>query len=348
MADAVAPPIVARFQPLAPRDDERALIDAPGPLAGFRVGERLQILLEQDGAPLGAALLARADRPVLGSVLARAALVGPIGVAAAHRLDRVAEDAYRAILDRLTFTPPAPDIVSLRVLEEHTGLVDILWRLGLALDADARVTEERGGLRVDLVRRGARARLAMALAVRPSMALPALARRARRSGNDHQLLAYALDVQQPIPETPPRVDVKFAPASNEEVRRHPRQFGVGLTTAPDADPTRRYFVGTLNERVVYRITCAISAPALERLLSADIRASLPEPVALVSDGSTDPAFRGRGIHPAALRWMASWARENEVRTLVTFIEERNGASRRGAVKAGFVLLGNVASHESMR
>ena len=348
MSKPISTVLVARIQslqtlaagPVTPPVDEVA--DVLDPPDGFRpAADRWAIVVSRGAEPLGAALLARAERRVLGRALARAALVGPLRAMSGHAWKSDAEDAYRLILDRLVFATPAPEIIGIRLLEDQTAHVDLLWRLALELDAGTTISAKQSGVRVDIIRPSRRSQLAMALALRPRLAVRDLWRDVRRRERTSVLLAFARDVHATALEVKPAVDVQFAPASDDELRQHPRRFGIGLATRLREDEMRQYFVGSVDGKVVYRMSCTKGPAALNSLLAAEVLTGVAEPAALVSDCSTVPEFRGRGIYPASLRWLAGWAKERGICTLVTLVAEDNASSLRGVSKAGFVLLGKA-------
>jgi len=91
------------------------------------------------------------------------------------------------------------------------------------------------------------------------------------------------------------------------------------------------------------MTLNFSAPLLDRVVLPSHGDALAPPVALVSQCATEPSFRGLKIYPAALHWLAAWASERGVRTLVLLIDPANAASLSGAAKAGFARVGEVST-----
>lgn len=350
--------LIARIRPLAgpderSRDAERN--DAPPPpLRGFGPSSEASEVVVVDGAATLVTLrLARAERSLAGRRIARAALVGPLVSAPNDTLEPgVVDAAYRAVLDRLIFTAPAPDIISFRLLEGQEARVDLLWRLALELDVDALIGEERDALRMDLIRDGRRARLAAALAQWPLVRVDArqmvnsiFRRRSARDRAD-ELLVLARDVRRAVAEAVPAVQVEFEEARPDEVKHRPRRFGLGLSMQFIDEASRRHFVGRVANRVVYRMACNISPRILERLVAPELLAAFSPPFALVSDCTTEPEFRGRSIYPAALQWLSQWAASNGLLTLVLLVRASNTSSLQGAAKAGFVRLGTAASEPS--
>jgi hypothetical protein len=351
--------LIARIRPLEPwageRPDEAEHNDAPpAPLRGFRLeSEASEVVLTDGVATVGTLRLARAERLLAGRRIARAALLGPLVALPNDVLGTgVVDAAYRAVLDRLIFTAPAPDIISLRLLDGQDAHVDVLWRLALELDVEALIGEERDALRIDLIRDGRRARLAAALARWPlrivdvwRMTYSLVGRRSVRVAED-ELLVLARDLRRGVAEVRSPVPVEFEEARLEEVKHRPRRFGLGLSMQFIDETSRRHFVGRVGNRVVYRMACNISPRILERLVAPELLAALSPPFALVSDCRTDSDFRGRAIYPVALQWLSRWAANNGLLTLVLLIRESNQASLRGAAKAGFVRLGPAVSERS--
>jgi RimJ/RimL family protein N-acetyltransferase len=223
--------------------------------------------------------------------------------------------------------------------------VDALWRLALAVEAACVIREEDGARQVDLLLEGRRARLALALAQRPwprRSDLAGVFRRLLRRARDERLLILARDLRDGPPSVKPNVAVEFTEATEAEVRRHPRRFGLRLSATAPRLPGARQFVGRLHGRAVYRMVCTPAPPVLEHLDRAMLD-RLAAPRALVSDCYTDPQWRGESIYPAALQWLARWAAERDIRTLVLLVRADNEASIRGAKKAGFELRGEASS-----
>ena len=67
----------------------------------------------------------------------------------------------------------------------------------------------------------------------------------------------------------------------------------------------------------------------------DGRLRLPDGSACIEDVFTQPAFRGRGLAPAAFAAISGRLRAEGVSTVVAKVEADNGASRRAFEKAGF-------------
>lgn len=64
-------------------------------------------------------------------------------------------------------------------------------------------------------------------------------------------------------------------------------------------------------------------------------------VLFLHDGYTEPAFRGRGIHSAATRWMLARERGTDVTHAVCVVHADNAAAHRAVRKLGFRPLGRI-------
>jgi GNAT superfamily N-acetyltransferase len=65
-------------------------------------------------------------------------------------------------------------------------------------------------------------------------------------------------------------------------------------------------------------------------------------VLFLHDGFTEPAFRARGIHSAALRWLLARERDTETSHAVGVVHAKNVAARRAVESAGFRFLGPMS------
>jgi RimJ/RimL family protein N-acetyltransferase len=75
--------------------------------------------------------------------------------------------------------------------------------------------------------------------------------------------------------------------------------------------------------------------------------TLAEPDAVAYDVITEPAWRGRGIYPEALRLLSGLLAETGTRYLWIYAEEENTASIRGIVKAQFEYRGCIEARRLM-
>ena len=323
-----------------------AVQDLPTPPSGFRRAAAVSLLgVSRGGDRLWTAAFARCELRVLAQNIAAGVLIGPVRSASMASSAQSIEDAYRVILDHVLSAAPMPNVISARVLDEEQSCADLLWRLALAIDGRATVSAERGGLRIDIFRPGRRGELAAAISAGRRVGALRLTIRnlgtLRRGQDSSTLLVLARDVRRPIGENKTSITVEFSEATDLEVQRHPNRFGLPLYSSAVAPDVRRQFVGRVNGEVIFRMVLNFSAPALDRLVLPSFAASLTTPVALVSQCATEPSFRGLGVYPAALHWLAEWAAAGSVQTLVLLIDSKNEASLRGAARAGFVRIGEV-------
>ncbi|HEV8235713.1 MAG TPA: GNAT family N-acetyltransferase [Gemmatimonadaceae bacterium] len=328
--------------------------DLPRPLTGFRiVGGPLALSMSRGDEGVWQAAFARIEMRALGRAIATGAMIGPLRRkrAFADHDNEPVEDAYRAFFDYVLFgLSIAPNVISARVGPGENDRVDILWRLGAAIDARVTIQRESDDARLDIFRAGRRSAIASALSCglweSPSrLTISGLVLRPRPHGSSGEVLhVLARDVSaSPASVEPSISSLEYQEATAEEVQRHPLRFGLGLCHN-DVDPAlRRHFVGCVDGQVAFRMALDFSAPVIERVVVPSLGPSLPPPVALVSQCATEPRFRGRSIYPAALQWVAQWAGERGVRTLVLLIDPNNAASLRGAAKAGFERIGAVAT-----
>jgi hypothetical protein len=235
-------------------------------------------------------------------------------------------------------------VIELHDAEQHH--VDVLWRLGLALNTRLIVSQTDEGVRLEFFGRGRRAEFAAAIGARPQGLVKSVVSgvgglfRKRRRTNHHTLAVVIRDVREPAEPVVPGVPVQFAELAPEEVRQRAGKFGLGLVTADDGLEDRRQFVGRVDGRIVFQIAFHSSAPALH-LLSSGVRAHLMEPVALLTEAHTEIGFRNNSIFAAGLQWLAEWAGKRGIRTLAMLILVDNVASLRGSAKAGFQRVGEL-------
>lgn len=98
-------------------------------------------------------------------------------------------------------------------------------------------------------------------------------------------------------------------------------------------------VGLLGGRVVYR-AWFIRADG-EQLRDRASGWSPAGPILFLHGGTTEPRFRGRGIHTAATRWLLRHARDLNAAHVVCVVHADNVAARRTVERAGFRVIGPV-------
>ena len=152
------------------------------------------------------------------------------------------------------------------------------------------------------------------------------------------LYVYDVDRNHGTETCAPQVEFReLAPEKAEEYERGIAE-DAGPTTrrAPDGEAC---MVGFLNGRAVYR--------ARYRRTQAERMRDLPPewrprgPLLFLHDGFTDPAYRGRGIHTAAIYWMLDRARGSGVAHAVCVVRDSDIAARRAVERVGFQRLGAV-------
>ena len=323
------------------RRDEHPPSAPPG-FVGTRPAAALVVL--RGSEVLWASLVAEAELRAFGRGIARAVLLGPPSVQDTSSIDL----CYRAVLDYLFAESAPPHLVVIELHDGQTDHVDHLWRLALALDARLTVREAGSRTRVELFAPGRRGELAELLNARPHALARAMLRDAgaafadrRGAAAQRPLAVFLREVGAPPPTVVPRVAVRFAEAAPDDVRRRPRRFGLGLVAALGDLEGRHQFIGRVGDRIIFQMVVNRSAPVLQ-LLQRDIQEQLTAPVALITDARTDPEFRNRSIFTAGLQWVAEWARENGVRTIVALIRTDNAPSLRAAAKAGFRHVGELS------
>jgi ribosomal protein S18 acetylase RimI-like enzyme len=142
-------------------------------------------------------------------------------------------------------------------------------------------------------------------------------------------LARATGPQPTLPE-----GISFFVATKQDGRRYARDIGTDspATFAARLGPHTRCFLAAEGERLLHAswvTTCAAWTRELRRYVHP------PPGSAYVYESFTDPAARGRGIYPAALRALASWLAERDIPRLWVAVEEDNFPSLKAVSKAGF-------------
>jgi RimJ/RimL family protein N-acetyltransferase len=159
---------------------------------------------------------------------------------------------------------------------------------------------------------------------------------ARPDGKRRIVLAFDLDAQPlPIGEC----DVEFRELSADEIAQRRESLGSGVDTLLAGNADSGCVVGMLGGRQVYHAW----------FIRGDGRHLYGVPdgwtprgrVLFLHDGYTEPAFRGRGIHSAATRWMLARERATDVTHAVCVVHADNAAAHRAVRKLGFRPLGRI-------
>lgn len=111
------------------------------------------------------------------------------------------------------------------------------------------------------------------------------------------------------------------------------------STAGRAPEESGSIVGLMNGKIVYRASYVRADPC--RLNGAPSGWSPRGRVLFLHAGSTEPEYRGRGIHSAATRWLMTNERGPGVAHAVCVVHADNFAARRTVERAGFRQLGPV-------
>jgi len=133
--------------------------------------------------------------------------------------------------------------------------------------------------------------------------------------------------------------VEFRELTAAEIAERRESLGAGVDTALPGNPDCGCVVGMAGERQVYHAW----------FIRGDARQlrGIPDGwtpagrVLFLHDGYTEPAFRGRGIHSAATRWMLARERGTDVTHAVCVVHADNAAAHRAVRKLGFRPLGRI-------
>ena len=129
--------------------------------------------------------------------------------------------------------------------------------------------------------------------------------------------------------------IEFRELAFEEARSRAAKSGVDTFLGESG-----CVVGMLDGREVYHVWYVRGDGA--RLHGAPGQWRPDGRVLFLHDGFTDPAFRARGIHSAALRWVLARERDTETSHAVGVVQAKNVAARRAVESAGFRFLGPVS------
>jgi len=159
---------------------------------------------------------------------------------------------------------------------------------------------------------------------------------ARPDGKRRIVLAFDLDAQ-PLPKG--ECDVEFRELSAEEIAERRQSLGPGVDTLLPGNADGGCVVGMHCGRQVYH---AWYIRGDGRQLHGMPDGWTPRGrVLFLHDGYTEPAFRGRGIHSAATRWMLARERGTDITHAVCVVHADNAAAHRAVRKLGFRRLGRI-------
>lgn len=159
---------------------------------------------------------------------------------------------------------------------------------------------------------------------------------ARPDGKGRIALVFDLE-QTPTPGR--ECGVEFRELSVDEIQQRRESLGPGVDTLRAANADSGCVVGMQGGRQVYH---AWYIRGDGRLLRGLPHSWAPAGrVLFLHDGYTEPAFRGRGIHSAATRWMLARERGTDVTHAVCVVHADNAAAHRAVRKLGFRSLGRI-------
>lgn len=191
----------------------------------------------------------------------------------------------------------------------------------------ARLARHASGLGTHVARLGRRAAEATAL------------RRASHRGSG---LLFALDLAPPIPSVDTR-EVVFRPVDLSLVSSRPLLYADSVQAAEvPLARGEQCFVGEVGGRVVFRMW--VVAPEPGWLAGANAEWARKRSC-YIHECYTNTQFRGRGIYPAALRWVAARLRDEGYEALWLHVMPDNTAGTRAVEKAGFRRVAAAVSGE---
>ena len=159
---------------------------------------------------------------------------------------------------------------------------------------------------------------------------------ARPDGKRRIMLAF--DLETPL-ASGRDCGVEFRELTTGEIEERRGALGPGVDTLLSGNADSGCVVGTRGGRQVYH-AWYIRGDA-SRLRGTPGSWSAAGRVLFLHDGYTEPAFRGRGIHSAATRWMLARERGTGVTHAVCVVHADNAAAYRAVRKIGFRALGRI-------
>lgn len=134
--------------------------------------------------------------------------------------------------------------------------------------------------------------------------------------------------------------VEFRELSAEEIQERRESLGPGVDTLRGDNAESGCVIGLQGGRQVYH-AWYIRGDG-RRLHGIPANWTPSGRVLFLHDGYTEPAFRGRGIHSAATRWMLARERGTDVTHAVCVVHADNAAAHRAVRKLGFRPLGRIS------
>lgn len=290
-------------------------------------------------------------RPVRAAVIAASAAKG-----INPELDeRDLDDLYRVVLDALTRASPRPDAIRIFLESQQNKDLNVVRSLALGLDAKCVIGESDGRISVDLYLPWLGGTIAGALAlVRTENAFDNLrsawsAVRVPRGSaitSDKTELWFLLDLTLETPVLQGPRDLRFTEVSHDELQRRPWRHGLSLRGGAAFPPADHLFIGTIGDALAFRIRVITDQRSIAAQVPRAVFAALGDGAVLLTFGYTFPRFRGQGILPAALGWIAERAREWGSRRILLSVLANNASSLKAVRKAGYVPIPPLAEPPS--
>ena len=169
--------------------------------------------------------------------------------------------------------------------------------------------------------------------------LGAILRRKRKAGEPPGRMMYAYDFESPSPsvtDTP----VRFDELTTDEIREHAARLKAGgeVVSLPNGKEMG-CVVGTLSGRQVYHVWYVRADGTRLRDLPDGWRPR--GTVLFLHGGYTEPEFRARGIHTAALRWLLARERGSDMSHAIGVVNADNEPALRAVESVGFRMIGRV-------
>jgi len=151
---------------------------------------------------------------------------------------------------------------------------------------------------------------------------------------------YVLDLPDRPPSTARIPGVEFRELSSDEVRQHAAELSSGGVAPSSGVPDgSACVVGVIDGRPVYRFWYVRRTGDQIHGAPSDWRPR--GRVLFLHGGYTEPAFRGRGIHTAAVDWLLDRERGSGVAHALCVVHADNFMATRAVQRVGFRPLGRI-------
>ena len=169
-----------------------------------------------------------------------------------------------------------------------------------------------------------------------------LRERLRALGRTERLgrIMYVCDLLDHPPSTTKIPGVEFRELSSDEIRAHAAELDAGgVATTSRVPDGAACVVGVTNGRQVYRFWYVRRTGEQIHGAPSDWRPR--GRVLFLHGGYTEPAFRGRGIHTAAVQWLLARERGSGVAHALCVVHADNFMAIRAVERVGFRPLGRI-------